>query len=69
MTAAQLRLLGIFGFQFISDAVQQLDVALLGVLLQGGDEGPAHCAGGLACDGGVLSVFSDLLLATALLRE
>ncbi len=40
MAAAQLRFLGVFGLQFVSDAVQQRDVALLWVLLQGGYEGP-----------------------------
>lgn len=56
MAAAQLRLLRVFGFQLITDAVQELHVALLGVLFQGGYEGPGHGAGGLAGDLSVLSV-------------
>jgi hypothetical protein len=40
MTAAQLRLLSVLGGELITNAVEQLDVALLRVLLHGGDEGP-----------------------------
>ena len=57
VAAAQLRLLRVFGFQLIPDAVQELHVALLGVLFQGGDKGPGHGAGGLAGYLGVLSVW------------
>ena len=56
MAAAQLRLLCVFGFQLIPDAVQELHVALLGILFQGGDKGPGHGACGLAGYLGVLSV-------------
>ena len=55
MAAAQLRLLRVFGFQLIPDAVQELHVALLGVLFQGGYKGPGHSACGLAGYLGVLS--------------
>lgn len=47
MAAAQLRLLLVFPLKFIADAVQQLHVALLRVLLQSGDERPAHCSSSL----------------------
>lgn len=40
MTAAELRLLSIFRGKDVTDAVEELDVALLGVLLHGGYEGP-----------------------------
>ena len=33
MTAAQLRLLGVLGLELVADAVEELDVALLRVLL------------------------------------
>ena len=56
MAAAQLRLLRIFGGKLVADAVQQLHIALLRVLLKGGDEGPGHGAGGLAVNLRVLSV-------------
>ena len=47
MAAGELRLLRVFGSELVTDAVQQLDVALLGVLLHSGDEGPGHGAGSL----------------------
>ncbi len=56
MTTAQLRLLRVLRLQLRADAVQQLDVALLRVLLERGDECPGHGAGGLAGDLGVLAV-------------
>lgn len=40
MAAAELWLLCIFRGKLVSNAVKQLDVALLGVLLQGVDERP-----------------------------
>ena len=40
MATAQLRLLRVFTLQFITDTVQQLHVALLGVLLERGDKCP-----------------------------
>lgn len=44
MTAAQLRLLRILGRQLIPNAIQQLHIALLRILLHGRDERPAHRA-------------------------
>jgi len=40
MTTAELWLLGVLSGKLVSNAIQQLDVALLRVLLQGSDEGP-----------------------------
>ena len=40
VTAAELRLLGIFGCKLVTDAIEELDVALLWVLFHGVDEGP-----------------------------
>jgi hypothetical protein len=40
MATAQLWLLGILCREFVSDAVEELDVALLRILLHGGNEGP-----------------------------
>lgn len=51
MAAGQLGLLCVSGGKFVADAVEELHVALLGVLLEGGDKGPGHGAGGLGCDG------------------
>ena len=56
MTTAQLRLLGVLALQLCADTIQQLQVRLLRVLLERGDEGPAHCTGGLASDLGVLAI-------------
>lgn len=56
MAAAQLRLLRVLGGEFVPNAVQQLHVALLRILLQRSDEGPRHGARGLAGDVGILSV-------------
>lgn len=53
MTTAQLRLLLVLALELISDAVEQLHVALVGVLLQAGDEGPGHGACGFAANGSV----------------
>jgi hypothetical protein len=53
MTAAQLRLLLVLALELISDAVEQLHVALVRVLLQAGDEGPGHGTCGFATDGSV----------------
>jgi len=47
MAAGKLWFLGVFGGELVTDAVQQLDVALLGILLHSGDEGPGHRTGGL----------------------
>lgn len=44
MRAAQLRLLVVLALQLVADAVQQLYVALLRVLLERRDEGVRHGA-------------------------
>jgi len=44
MTAAQLRLLGIFPLELAPDAVQQLQVALMRCFLERFDECPTQCA-------------------------
>ena len=54
MTATQLRLLRVLGRQFISDAVQQLYIALMRVLLERRHKSPAHGARRLARNIGVL---------------
>lgn len=53
MTAGELRLLRILSLEHVADAVEQLHVALLGVRLNGGDEGPGHGTRGLGRDGRV----------------
>lgn len=40
MATAQLRLLRVLALQLIADAIQQLHVTLLRILLEGRDEGP-----------------------------
>ena len=59
MAAAQLWLLRVFRFQFLTDAVQQLHVRLLRVFLKGSNESPGHGTCGLACDVGILSVLGE----------
>ena len=56
MTTAELRLLGVFLLEFLTDTIEQGDVALLWILFQGGDEGPGHGARGLPADGSILTV-------------
>ena len=56
MAAAQLRFLAVLCGQFVTDAVEQLHVALLRVLLHDGDERPRHGASGLARDVCILSI-------------
>jgi hypothetical protein len=51
MTAAQLRLLLVLALKLITDAVQQLDIALIGVLAQRCDECPRHGTRGFAANG------------------
>jgi len=53
MATAQLRLLLVLALKLISDAVEQLHVALIGVLLQASNEGPGHGTRGFAADGSV----------------
>ena len=55
VAARQLRLLGIFCLKNIANAIEQLDVALLWILLDSGDEGPGHGASCLCGDGGISS--------------
>lgn len=56
MAAAQLRLLCILALELVADAVQQLHVALLGILLQGSDKRPGHSPSSLASDICVLTI-------------
>lgn len=53
MATAELRLLGILGGELVSDVVEKLDVALLGILLHGIYEGPGHGSGSLGGDRGI----------------
>jgi hypothetical protein len=53
MTTRQLRLLGVPCLQLVPDAVEELHVALLRVLLERRDEGPRHGSGRLRGDCGV----------------
>jgi hypothetical protein len=53
MAARKLRLLRVFGGELVSDAVEQLDVALLRVLFHCSDESPGHSTCGLSGDGGI----------------
>lgn len=56
MAAAQLRLLCVLALELVADAVQELHVTLLGVLLQGSDKRPGHSPGSLPSDSCVLSI-------------
>lgn len=42
VAAGELRFLCVFCSELVSDAVEQLDVALLGVLPESRDKGPGH---------------------------
>jgi len=53
MTARELGLLGILGFQNVADAVEKFLVTLLGVLIQSSDESVGHGACGLRCDSSI----------------
>lgn len=55
VATAQLRLLGIFGRQLITDTIQQLNITLLRVLAQSGDERPRHGTSSLSGDLGILT--------------
>jgi hypothetical protein len=50
MTATQLRLLAILSLELITDAIQQLDVALVGILLESINKRPRHGTRGLSLD-------------------
>lgn len=53
--ATQLWLLRILASQLVPNTVQELHIALMWVLLQGCDEGPAHGAGSLTSNTRVLT--------------
>lgn len=53
VATGELRLLCILGGQFVSDAVEQLNVALLRVLLESRNERPGHGTSGLRSDSSV----------------
>lgn len=55
VAAAQLRLLGIFCCQLVTDTIQQLDITLLRVLSQCRDKRPRHGTGSLSGNLGVLA--------------
>lgn len=48
VATAELRLLRVFSFEFLADAVEQLNITLLGILFECSDEGPRHGTGSLA---------------------
>lgn len=56
MAAAQLRLLCVLALELVADAIQELDVTLLRVLLQGSDKRPGHSPGSLPTNSCVLSI-------------
>lgn len=62
VTARELWLLGILLLELVADRVEQLDVALVRVLLEGLDKGPGHGTGGLRSNGCVGTV-GEILLA------
>jgi hypothetical protein len=64
MATAELGLLGILRGKLVSDAVEQLDVALLWVLLQGVDERPRHGTSSLCRDGCIGPMRKPLVSAT-----
>jgi hypothetical protein len=51
VAARQLRLLRVLLGQLVTNAVEELDVALLRVLLQSADKGPGHGSSGLGSNG------------------
>lgn len=53
MTAGELRLLRVASCEFVTNTIEELDIALLGVLLEGTDEGPGHGTGSLRGDSGI----------------
>ena len=55
MTAGKLRLLRVLLLEDVANAVEELDVTLLGVSLQGGDKGMRHGSGCLGGDCGIRS--------------
>lgn len=69
MTTTQLRLLSILGSELVTDAVEQLDVALLWILLHGVDEGPGHGTSSLCGNGSVGSVSNTVSKDSLRLRD
>lgn len=59
MATAQLWLLRVLALQVVANAVEQLDVTLLRVLLERVDKGPRHGSSSLASDIGVLPVHEN----------
>ena len=53
VAAGKLRLLRVFAGELVADAVEELDVALLGVLLHCVDKRPGHGSCGLGGDCGI----------------
>lgn len=60
MAAAELRFLRVFRGQLVSDAVEQLHVTLLRILLESRDERPRHCASSFATDVSVLPILFNI---------
>ena len=58
MATRELRLLGVLILQDIADAVEEFHVALLGILLEGLDEGVRHGTCRLGGNGGVGTVIA-----------
>lgn len=56
MAAAQLRLLRVLGLEFVTNAVEELDVALLWILLKSRHKSPRHGSSSLASDVCVLPI-------------
>ena len=50
MTTTELRTLGVLGGQLGSNTIQQLDVTLMRILLESGDESPRHGSRRLTSD-------------------
>jgi hypothetical protein len=71
MTTRQLRFLRVLRLQDFSDAVEQLDVALVGVLLNSGNKSPGHCTCGLRCNRciGAVAVYLALSLPQCKYQE
>jgi len=63
VTTGELRLLRIFGSELVTDAVEELHVALLRLFLECRDEGPRHGSGSLRRDGGVGPVCDALVVS------
>jgi hypothetical protein len=53
VAARELRFLRVLRGQFVANAVEELDVALLGILFESSDKGPRHGTGSLRSDGSI----------------